>query len=87
MQKVFCIGFHNGLVERHDAFRDNPWPMLYREMDRAYPRSRFILTTRAGSWIASMVGHFGGRTTPMREWIYGIGAPRGEPEVALPPRR
>jgi hypothetical protein len=67
-----------GLVERYDAFQDNPWPMLYREMDKACPGSRFILTTRpSNSWITSQVRHFGDRSTPMREWIYGVGHPKG----------
>ena len=66
------------LVDEHDAFRDNPWPMLYREMDRLRPGSRFILTTRASdAWIASQVRHLGERSTPMRAWIYGAGHPQG----------
>jgi hypothetical protein len=66
------------LIERYDAFQDNPWPLLYRSLDRAYPGSKFILTRRpTESWIASLVKHFGGTTTPMREVIYGVGDPRG----------
>lgn len=62
------------LAERHDAFQDNPWPMLYREMDSRYPGSRFILTTRpTEKWLRSVVHYFGDRSTPMREWIYGPG--------------
>jgi hypothetical protein len=66
------------LVARFDAFQDNPWPILYRELDEWYPRSKFILTLRpTNEWIASVVSHFGGAETPMREWIYGFGDPRG----------
>lgn len=68
------------LVARYDAFQDNPWPVIYREMDRKYPGSRFILTMRsADSWIASQVRDFGSRETPMRRWIYGndAGCPEG----------
>jgi hypothetical protein len=66
------------LVEQFDAFQDNPWPMLYLELDRRYPGSKFILTVRpSDEWIGSVVSHFGGSTTPMREWIYGAGDPRG----------
>ena len=63
-----------------DAFNDNPWSVLFRELDGAFPGSRFILTLRsADSWIASVVRHFGDERTPMREWIYGPGrgSPRG----------
>jgi hypothetical protein len=61
-----------------DAVQDNPWPLLYRELDEAHPGSRFVLTVRpTDEWWASVVGHFGGRSTPMREWIYGEG--NGDP--------
>ncbi|OGT79454.1 MAG: hypothetical protein A3H91_05800 [Gammaproteobacteria bacterium RIFCSPLOWO2_02_FULL_61_13] len=62
------------LAEQFDAFQDNPWPLLYREMDARYPGSRFILTTRpTEKWILSVRRYFGGKSTPMREWIYGAG--------------
>jgi hypothetical protein len=61
-----------------DAVQDNPWPLLYRELDAELPGSRFILTVRpTDAWWQSVAGHFGGRSTPMREWIYGPGA--GDP--------
>jgi Sulfotransferase domain len=70
------------LAERFDAFQDNPWPLLYREMARRYPSSRFILTVRdSGAWIRSVCRHFGSQSTPMREWIYGVGAPVGHEAV------
>lgn len=68
------------LVPRFDAFQDNPWPLLYRELDAAVPGSRFVLTVRdPDRWLASVVGHFGTDETPMRRWIYGDahGAPVG----------
>ncbi len=73
------------LVRRYDAFRDNPWPLLYREFDVAYPDSKFILTwRRAGDWIRRVVDQFGTSSTPMREWVYdGVGAPAGKEEHYL----
>ncbi len=66
------------LVNQYDAFQDNPWPLLYKELDRFVPNSKFILTVRpSDSWIRSVVRHFGGTSTPMREWIYGVGDPIG----------
>jgi len=66
------------LAEQFDAFQDNPWPLVYREMDRRYPQSKFILTVRdTEEWWRSVVGHFGAVSTPMREWIYGYGSPIG----------
>lgn len=61
-----------------DGFQDNPWPMIFREMDAAYPGSKFVLTVReTDEWYQSVLRHFGGRTTAMREWIYGVGDPIG----------
>jgi hypothetical protein len=63
---------------RADAFEDNPWPVVFREMDAAFPGSKFILTRRdPASWIDSMVRHFGQEADPMRSYIYGHGAPVG----------
>ncbi len=70
------------VANQFDAFKDNPWPLLYQEVDDAFPGSRFILTVRpTGDWIDSVVNHFGDETTPMREWIYGVGSPRGNEQT------
>ncbi|MDB5506217.1 MAG: hypothetical protein JWR75_855 [Devosia sp.] len=72
------------LAERRDAFQDNPWPMLFREMDAAFPGSRFVLTIRPeAAWLSSMLAYFGTRSTPMRDWIYGVGSPVGNEAVYL----
>lgn len=69
------------LAAEYDAVEDNPWPVLYRDLDRAYPGSKFILTVRAPQrWLDSVVRHFGTVDTPMREWIYGVGHPLGNEE-------
>jgi hypothetical protein len=66
------------LVERFDAFQDNPWPLLYEEMDHMFPGSKFVLTLRdTDDWMRSMVAHFGERVGVGKEWIYGYGAPMG----------
>jgi len=42
------------LARSYDSFEDWPWLLLYERLDRAYPNSRFILTTRSSSaWIRS----------------------------------
>jgi hypothetical protein len=72
------------IVAQYDAFEDNPWPVLYQEMDRRYPGSKFILTIRnEQKWIKSMVNYFGKENTPMREWIYGFGCPKGNEKIYL----
>jgi hypothetical protein len=69
------------LTEQYDAFQDNPWPIFYRELYHRYPDAKFILTIRpVDAWIRSAVQHFGTQSTPMREWIYGVGSPRGNEE-------
>jgi hypothetical protein len=72
------------LVVEYDAFQDNPWPILYREMDEKCPGSKFILTERdPDAWIQSQVRQFGTKETPMRKWIYGVGCPEGNEEIFL----
>lgn len=73
-----------GLVEKYDAFRDNPWPIIYKELDAKYPGSKFILTLRSPeSWIKSIVNDFGRRETTMRKWIYGVGCPKGNEDIYI----
>jgi hypothetical protein len=55
------------LAKKYDAFQDNPWPLFYKELDREFPGSKFVLTVRDEvSWIKSQVSHFGYAETPMR---------------------
>lgn len=76
------LGMAYGLVENYDAFQDNPWPIIYKELDKKFPGSKFILTLRdSESWIKSQVRHFGSQKTPMRKWIYGVGCPEGNEEI------
>ena len=74
------------LVPKFDAFQDNPWPILFRELQSRFGEARFILTVRPGdAWLQSVVRHFGRLRTPMREWIYGKGhgCPAGHEEHYL----
>lgn len=60
------ISMAYSLAEDFDAFQDNPWPILYKELDARFQGSKFILTLRSpGSWIKSQVNHFGKMETPM----------------------
>lgn len=67
------------LVDQYDAFQDTPWPILYKELDRNFPGSKYILTLRdTDSWIESQIKHYkdyGSRDTPMRILMYGVGNP------------
>ncbi len=72
------------ITDKFEAFQDNPWPILFKEMDRRYPNSKFILTIREESrWIKSVVNYFGESHTEMRRWIYGVGHPKGNEAIYL----
>lgn len=63
------------LIDGYDAFQDNPWPLLWRQLVSRFPDARFILTVRDESqWIESAVRYFGADATPMRKLIYGADA-------------
>lgn len=53
-----------------ESFQDWPWPLCFREVDREFPGSRFVLTTRESGdrWFASLMDHY--------EWVTQGGADR-----------
>ena len=72
------------LSHQYDAFQDNPWPLVYKQMDALHPGSKFILTLRdEQKWYESNRNHFRGKNTPMRALIYGPAAahPKGNEEL------
>jgi hypothetical protein len=72
------------LIPKFDAFQDNPWPLLYKEIDAYAPNSKFILTIRnSPDWLRSVVTYFAAAETPMRRWIYGFGCPSGHEQAYL----
>lgn len=84
--KISVLKMALDLVEKFDAFQDNPWPVIYKEIDVIFPNSRFILTVRdSDRWIESALNHFGNRKTRMRKWIYGseYGCPLGNEQIYL----
>lgn len=59
------------VVPRFSAFQDNPWCLLFRELDEAFPGSRFILTRRARrDWYQSLRRHFHETDSAMFQFIY-----------------
>ena len=55
-----------------DAAQDMPWPIFFRELDAAFPGSKFILTVRdAEHWFQSIEKHFGDRADEMQAFAYG----------------
>jgi hypothetical protein len=63
-------GGRSRTLEKSYALSDLPITLLYRELDRAYPRSKFILTIRSEeSWLQSVCNHWSYERNPFRaEW-------------------
>jgi hypothetical protein len=54
-------------LDRYHAASDLPIPRLYRQLDAAYPGSKFILTMRGDdAWIDAVKRHFDPSLNPMR---------------------
>ena len=47
------------VVQRNNFFEDWPWPLIYKELDELFPRSKFILTVRKdpSTWLNSLKKH------------------------------
>ena len=72
------------LAEQFEAFQDVPWAALYRELDEAFPGSRFILVERdENRWLQSASTHFGDQYIALHEWLYGDGVMEGNEALYL----
>lgn len=72
------------LMAEYDAAKDSPWPVLYRELDAAFPGSKFIHVERdAQAWINSAVRDFGNYPNAIRQLVYGHPFPKGYEAVWL----
>lgn len=66
------------IARRFDSFRDWPWTLYYKEMDKAFPGSKFVLTTRdSKNWLrsyrnATSKQHPTHEMLEKRRMIYGI---------------
>jgi len=64
------------IAAQHDAVEDMPWPLMFRELDAAFPGSKFILTLRdPDRWYKSIAGHFGDNPYHLQQLTYGDDAP------------
>ncbi len=72
------------ILQEREAFSDNPWPLLYRELDQLFPGSKFVLTVRDRQrWIASLLRHYGDRESDVLEWLYGCRTVTGNEDRCL----
>lgn len=70
------------LSTQYDALKDTPWPVMFREMDRAYPGSKFIHIVRdTDSWLKSASLDFGKHPNALHRVIYGCDCPVGNERV------
>lgn len=68
----------------YDAAKDTPWPLLYADLDKAFPGSKFIHVIRdRDAWIRSVVGDFGRSGNALHSLIYGVPCPEGHEDVWL----
>ena len=66
------------LASEYDAAKDTPWPLVYRELDEAFPNSKFIHVTRGSeAWIKSAVKDFASYPNAIHTAIYGCPCPLG----------
>jgi hypothetical protein len=68
------------IVKQYDSFEDWPWPLAFKEIDRAFPGSKFILTLRKTPeiWFNSLVLHsLKTGPTDYRKTVYGYEMPEG----------
>lgn len=76
LSRIFAV------VREKESFEDWPWILLYEALDRAFPGSRFVLTTRdSNRWLRSyqnMLRQQGEPTPEMneiRQILYGLPFP------------
>jgi hypothetical protein len=64
------------LAAANDAVQDMPFPLMFRELDEAFPGSRFVLTVRdTDSWYRSISSHFNDTPSGLQQLTYGEDAP------------
>jgi hypothetical protein len=74
------------IADQYDSLNDNPWFILYKELDVRFPGSKFILMLRdEDSWLASCKKYFreASPSFKFRLWIYGKGLPIGNEQRYL----
>jgi hypothetical protein len=76
IKQIDAGDFRLPTFEMFDAFTDNPYFRIWREIYALYPEARYILTVRdEDAWIASCVRFFRHRRIrPMRVWMFGVHA-------------
>jgi len=60
------------IIEQHDAFTDAPYCFVWRQLDREFPNSKFVLTVRdEDEWISSVLRFYSGRPVQLiRDYFF-----------------
>ena len=86
LQQIEAGDFRLPTFDLFDAFTDNPYFRLWREIYAQFPEAKYILTVRdEGPWIESCVRFYANRRIrPMRVWMFG---PHADPARDLASRQ
>jgi len=59
------------VAQKHEAFEDWPWFLLYKEFDRRFPNSKFILTLRKDTetYVRSLQAHHEREGIRNKDWV------------------
>jgi hypothetical protein len=72
------------VARKFEALQDIPWAALFKELDLAFPNSKFILTLRDDqAWLNSAKKHFKDGNIKLHEWLYGDGVLEGNEDLYL----
>jgi hypothetical protein len=84
IRQIDAGNFRLPTFEMFDAFTDNPYFRIWREIYALYPDARYVLTVRDESaWIASCVTFYKDRRIrPMRVWQFGSHADPSRDEAS-----
>jgi len=71
-----------GVLAKNDAIEDTPCAHFHKELDAAFPGSKFILTRRdTDNWIRSFTNFFNNKFNPIQKWMYGVDQLKGNEEA------
>jgi len=72
------------IAKNFEALQDVPFAALFKELDKAFPNSKFILTVRdEQAWLNSAKKHFKNKNYKLHQWLYGNGVIEGNEALYL----
>jgi hypothetical protein len=84
MRAIDAGNYRLPTFELFDAFVDNPYFVIWRQLDEMFQDAKLVLTVRdEAAWIDSCVRYYRGRRVrPMRLWMFGAHADPSASEAA-----